>query len=142
MGTTVQKQDGNKFQNMKAVTQPMVIPEKDRNRLLLPFGRTKADDYSACISVSNGKIGSIKATIGHREAFVCFSTNEPGHIFETRSFLRYEADEYEISVHENEAGHWLITDYEFDGTFFQTSEMLKLISPSVSQAMTMEKLAS
>ena len=72
MGTTVQKQDGNKFQNMKAVTQPMVIPEKDRNRLLLPFGRTKADDYSACISVSNGKIGSIKATIGHREAFVCF----------------------------------------------------------------------
>jgi hypothetical protein len=97
--------------------------------------------YTALISVSNGKIASISAKNGYQEDFVPYSADKPGHLFETKSFLRYEADEYEISVHENETGHCLVTDYEFDGTFFQTSEMLKLISSSV-QAIQEQMLAS
>jgi hypothetical protein len=142
MGKAIRTQSGSTFQNMKSVSQPLAISEKDRHQLLLPFGRKKTDDYTAHISVSNGKIGSIKAAIGHREAHVSYNADKPGHIFETKSFLRYEADDYEISIHENDGGYWLVTDYESDGAFFQTFEMLDPICLAVPQAMTMEKLAS
>jgi hypothetical protein len=141
MGKAIRTQNGSTYQNMKTVAQPLAISEEDRHLLFLPFGRKKTDDYTAHISVSNGKIGSIAATCEHREAFASFNTDEPDHIFGTKSFLRYEADEYEISIQENEAGYWLVTDYEFEGNYFQTCEILKPVSLSV-HAIQEQMLAS
>jgi hypothetical protein len=141
-GKAVRFQYGSNFQNMKAVTLAQEISDKERDRLLLPFGRKKGDDYTATISVSDRMIGSITARNGRREAVVSYSDDTPGQIFEAKSFLRYEADDYEISIHENEASYWLVTDYEYEGNFFQTSEVLKPISFCVSQNSAIERLAS